>query len=100
MSASVSVVAVKAPDDMWRKHKAVYDACKAADIDPPEETDRYFEDGEPNPIGVIVRLGYVGHSATDHPSADSFIDDHATGIRVDISKLPVGTTHIEVEWGG
>ena len=34
---STSVVGIKPPDDTWRKMKAAWDACMAADVKPADE---------------------------------------------------------------
>ena len=50
MSMISNVVVVKKAGMNWRKMKQVYDACKLANIDPPEEVSEFFEYGNPNEI--------------------------------------------------
>ena len=78
----------KAPDDKWFKMKQVWDSCRQAGIDPPEEVQRYFEWEKPDPTGVLVELQQTEccQEWSDH--------DVCEGYQIDISKLPAGVTHI------
>ncbi len=96
MSASVFVSAVKAPDDVWLKHKAVHEACRAADVSLPDETEDYFDGEPPDPKGVSIHLGSVV-SGPKHPAAEAFNDEGGWGLYIKLSELPKGTTHIRVE---
>ena len=86
MGMSTNVIGFKAPDDKWRKMKAIWDACEAADIDIPEEVYEYFDCREPDPAGVTVDIDYV--------SEWSDSDRVMSGIEISVKDLPPGLTSI------
>lgn len=53
---SIHVEGFKPPDEKWKKMKAVYDSCKAAGLEVPQQVLRYFEYEVPDPAGVKVDL--------------------------------------------
>jgi hypothetical protein len=54
MSVSMSVVGIKPPDEKWGRYKHIWDACKAAGVEPPDEISDYFENEDPNEQGVTA----------------------------------------------
>lgn len=79
MSMSTSVIGFAPPDKKWKKMKAVYDACLAADISIPDEVEDFFDGTEPDPAGVSVVLdGLLEKWATDSQE----------GYQIEIAKLP------------
>ena len=56
MSMSTTVVGIKPPDIKWKKMKEVYDACMSAQVDIPDEVDRFFGGEKPDEKGVVVSL--------------------------------------------
>lgn len=86
MSMSTHVVGIKPPDEDWKKHKAVWDACTKAGVDIPDATLDFFDGEAPDNAGVIVEF--------DRPGMTTFVsewsDDSASGFEVDIEKLPKG----------
>lgn len=56
MGMSTHVVGFIPPDEKWQKMKAVWDACRAAGVEVPEDVCDFFEGGEPDPAGVEVML--------------------------------------------
>ena len=56
MSMSLHVIGFRPPDERWKRMKAIYDACKAADIGRPDEVDEFFNYEEPDPDGISVVL--------------------------------------------
>lgn len=87
MSMSTHVVGFKPPDDKWQKMRAVWTACTAAGIEPPEEVFAYFEDEEPDERGVRVDLKNT-NAVTDYTT------QYETGVEVDVAKLPPDVTII------
>ncbi len=81
MSMSTHVVGFRPPDERWRQMKAVYDASKAAGIDPPEVVQAFFEYGPPDEAGVVVELD-IGEVVRE------WQDDSRAGFEVDVRKLP------------
>jgi len=87
MSMSTHVTGFKPPDDKWKKMKAVYDACKAAGIHPPEDVDDFFGSSPPDDRGVEVEI-------ERHPCTKKYSDDMRQGFEIDIRKLPPDVTII------
>ncbi len=81
MSVSTHVYGIRPPDDTWRRMKAIWDACQAANIDPPEEVADFFDETSPDPAGVIVALDTV---------AREWRDDMKDGFEIDLADLPAG----------
>ncbi len=91
MGMSTHVVGFKAPDAEWVKMKAVWDACKAAEITPPEEVIHYFEWREPR-AGIEVPERDLIHCG----AVREFNTDSTTGYEIILSKVPEGVTVISV----
>ena len=87
MSMSTHVVGIRPPDARWGQMKAVWDACKQAGVDPPEEVAEFFEHSAPDPAGIRVEL------ERSH-CVRVFNDDMRQGFDVDVSKLPKNVTVI------
>ena len=81
MGMSTHVVGIVPPDAEWKKMKAVWDSCAAAEIDIPEKVSAFFNGEEPDESGVIVAL----HLS---PATSRWSDDSRDGFEVDIEKLP------------
>ena len=56
MGMSTSIVGIKPPDEKFRKMKAIWDACDAADIEVPDEVYDYFNGETPDDEGVRVDI--------------------------------------------
>lgn len=55
MGMNTHVVAFKPPNKKWQEMKAVYDACKKANIAPPDEVAEFFDDKPPDENGVEIK---------------------------------------------
>ena len=97
MSATLVISAVKPPDEIWKKHKAVWDACIAAGVSVPPEIDAFFEGESPNPAGVEVFLSFVNHDS-EHEAVTEAEDKWGYTKLVDITKLPKDTRYIQVSY--
>lgn len=80
MGMSTHVIGFRPVDDVWRKHEAVWKACKAAGVDPPAATRDFFDDQEPDDTGIEVNLGDAEREWDD--------GDMRAGIEVDLTKVP------------
>ena len=56
MSMSTHVIGFHPPDDDWKIHKAVWDACEAAGVPIPDKTDEFFDGEPPDPAGVEIDI--------------------------------------------
>ncbi len=83
MSMSTHIVGVCLPDEKWKKMKAIWDACHAASIRPPEEVNKYFENDTPDDAGIIIPL-------EETRSVHTYGEEGCESFEVDISKLPAG----------
>lgn len=86
---SLSVVGLVPPDSAWNKMKTVWDACQAAGIAPPKEVYVFFEYGEPDESGVIVKI-----------ESREFNAEMAEGLEVDLASIPskVKTIRFRVDY--
>jgi hypothetical protein len=87
MSTSLHVMGFKPPDEKWRQHKAIWDACARANVHPPRETLEFFDENIPDPAGVVVDLKNCG-------AAKTYFGTECSGYEVDITKLPKDVTVI------
>ena len=83
MSMSTHIVGFRPPDEKWRQMKAVWDATKAAGLDPPEQVLDFFEGVEPDPAGVEVPL-----------LTREWSDDSREGCEINVADLPAGVRTI------
>ena len=84
MDMSTHVVGFKPADDKWKKMKAVWDACNAANIDIPRDVAKFFDEQYPgdNP-GMTVKIGLA---------VTKWSDGDSCGYEVDVTKLPKDVT--------
>ena len=75
------------PGDKHQKMYEVWLSCRAADIDVPNEVDKYFQWDTPNPNGLKVDI-------EEHECCTEINEDSCMGFDVDLRKLPEGITHI------
>jgi len=89
MGMSTHVVGFRPPDEKWRKMKAVWDACKAAETDPPVEVEDFFGGDEPDEAGVEVRLDplLLDDNKAKLGVVVDWEDDMREGLEVDLEKL-------------
>lgn len=85
MSMSTHVVGFRAPDEVWQRMKAAYDACKEADIEPPAEVLDFFGHERPDPRGIEVKLPITDWSDTSGAQQ---------GFELAVSDIPPQVTHI------
>lgn len=81
MGMSSRVTGFAPPDVEWKKMKAVWDACKTANVPAPKEVSEYFDWRTPDETGVEVRI-------PDSMVREFSPFDGADGWEVDLSKLP------------
>ncbi len=87
MSMSTHVVGIRPPDAKWKKMKAVWDACKLADISTPDEVYEFFAGEEPDDAGVVVEI-------EKSIAVTAWGDDGRAGFEVNIGRLPQDVTVI------
>jgi hypothetical protein len=86
MSMSSYAVAFRPADEKWLKMKAIYDSCKAAKIDPPDQVTDFFNDEPPDSSGVEIDIRSIVEHYTD--------GDMEEDLQIDLTKLPKGVTVI------
>lgn len=90
MSMSTYIIGIRPPDGKWKAMKAVWDACTAAGIDPPDEVADFFESDfgdEPDAQGIRIAL-------EDDPCVSEYSSDAASGYTVELAKVPEKVTHL------
>lgn len=85
MSMSMHIVGIKPPDDLWKKMRNIWHACDVASVSLPEEVRKFFENGNPDPSGVLVDLDEAD-CVTKYDVVGK------TGLEVDLNKLPRNIT--------
>lgn len=83
MGMSMHVSAFRPPDEKWKRHKAVWDACAAADVDLPKETAEFFDNERPDESGVELHLD-IHYRDCCRP----WHGDGEDGFEVELAKLP------------
>lgn len=81
MGMSTHVVGFIPPDEDWLKMKAVWDACREADVTPPEDVLGFFGGEYPDGPGTEVR----GKKLT---GVSQYEDDARQGFEVELAALP------------
>lgn len=81
MSMSKNVVGFKPPDATWQRMKAVWDACRVANVPVPTEVEDFFNGDAPDPAGVVVDI-----------EGESYVTEWngvaANGFEVDLKQVP------------
>jgi hypothetical protein len=95
MSMYCGIVGIKPPDDKWKKMKAIWDSCMAADIEPPSDVYDYFGDYEPDEDGVTVSESELSNSGAIRPISEVQFSNR--GYIIDVTKLPKDIKLIKVE---
>lgn len=80
---STHVYGYAPPDTKWLAMKAIWDACHAANVDPPAEVDRFFDGEAPDPAGVEVKIQHREYRA-----------EMQDGIEIDVAAIPPHVTVI------
>lgn len=88
MGADLVIQGFKPPDEKWTQMKAVYDACKKANVGIPEQVDDFFAGEAPDAHGVYVSRKELKAAIEPMENADGYI--------VDLRKLPAEITHLKV----
>lgn len=79
----VHITGLREPDEQWLKMRAILDACKAASVDTPLVVQNFFVDAGSD--GPVVDL---------QPLATDWKNGSATGLELDLAKLPAGVTKL------
>ena len=85
MSMTMHVIGFRPPEAKWKRMKKVYDACRDAKVNLPDEVRKFFEGEEPDDRGVEVNIDCA---VTKHERGGE------NGFEVDVSKLPSDVTRI------
>lgn len=91
-------VGFRPPDDRWKEMKMIYDACEAADIEPPREVTNFFDGEEPDDAGVEIDLTERSDAGGGIlvVAATPWEDDMREGYEIDLRKLPKDLIKIRV----
>lgn len=84
MGMSTHVVGFKPADETWLKMKAVYDACRSAEIKMPDAVLEFFGYTAPDSAGVEIDKEALFKCG----ALSEWSRDGAEGFEVEISKLP------------
>lgn len=81
MSTSIHVVGFRKPDEKFKQMKSVWDACKTANVRPPDSVIDFFNDEQPDDNGVEIGLTKV---------ALKWSDDMCEGLELKVEDIPAG----------
>jgi hypothetical protein len=81
MSMSTHIVGFAAPDEKWKRMRAVWDACEDAGVPAPSEVLEFFNYEAPTEAGVTIPL-------EGHESVTAYKRDMQDGFEIDVRKLP------------
>lgn len=81
MSMSTHVIAFRPPDEAWGRHKRVWDAREAAEVEVPTETMEFFNYEDPDDAGVEVSV-----------PVRRWVDVGRDGYELSVSDIPAGVT--------
>ena len=81
MGMSTNVEGFRPPDKKWKKMKAVWDSCRAANINAPSTVREFFGHDDPDDSGVRIQL-------VDHECCSPVLNSYQDGFEIDLSKLP------------
>ena len=73
----IHVKGFKPPDERWEEMKQVYDSCKKAEIEVPEEVNDFFNGEEPDEAGVEVNI-----------KTSEYTEEMVEGFDVNIKDIP------------
>lgn len=90
MGMSTHIVGFRPADELWKKMKAAYEACEAADIDIPKDVKKFFG-GEPpgDKPGMEVEIEEL-------EAVSGYSDESRDGYEIDVRKLPKDIVIIRV----
>ena len=86
MSVSVVLRGICPPDEYWKKMKAIWDSCVAAQVTIPSEVAEFFGGTGPDSSGVVMKLG-EGDTGY-HKCVKIYKAEMCDGFEVDITKVP------------
>lgn len=86
MSMSTYIYGCTPPDATWLKMKEVWDACKNAGVDIPDEVYNFFDGEIPDPASIEVDLEKYG-------CAKEYSDEYRQGYEINVDKIP---KHIKI----
>jgi len=84
MSMSTHVVGIIPPDEDWRKMKAVYDSCIAADVEVPDNVMDFFDGDEPDDAGAVIYLSTKQYATV----CREWSDEGSEGYELDVADIP------------
>jgi len=76
MGMSTHITGFKPPDAKFDAMKSVWDSCKSAGIEPPEEVTKFFDYAPPDSAGVEVKV-----------KTTEWNNDYASGFEVNLKEL-------------
>lgn len=77
MGMSTHVIGFVPPDEKWKKIKAIYDACEAADIKMPDDVIDFFGGYPPDKNGQEIKI-----------KEQEWSNKYSSGIEINLSDVP------------
>lgn len=89
MGMSTYVLGFKPRDEKYDRMLAVWESCRAAKVEVPDEVNEFFEGESPDPAGV--KISFRDHEAVREYHNSEMAEE---GFEVDVTKLPADVTLI------
>lgn len=88
-NTTFSVTGIRPPDKDWKEMKAVYDACKKANVAMPEAVQEFFDYKDPDMKGIEMNL-------TEHDFCRSYqVGPEMEDVyEIEVAKIPKDLTFI------
>lgn len=77
MGMSTHVIGFAPPDKKWKEMKAVWDSCKAAGVDIPENVQKFFGWSDPDDNGVEIKI-----------PAKKWVVGEREGFEIEVESIP------------
>lgn len=75
MSMSKYVTGIVPADKKWQMMKAIWDACEAANVEPPEVVQQFFSYTEPDPNGNLHPIKFRQWAGNSCDGIEVNVDD-------------------------
>ena len=95
--AYVTVRGIRSPDAEWQKMKAVWDSCKDAGVDVPDDVGKFFDHDPPHEEGICVGVKKeVGHCDDERMTIGVRNGAQGSYYLIELASLPTNITHLKV----
>lgn len=92
MGVSIHVAGIRFPDEKHKKMIAVWDACKEAGVEVPDDVLQYFDWEDPEELGLTIDLEHADYNHC----IEEWSAEGSAGYTISLADLPDKITHVRV----